>query len=308
MKNKLKKYYELMLNKKISPYSRIVNFYLKRILTFISTLVIMIIFQINVYVALYFSFLILAFYHYSDKKIESKKLNNYISFLRDKISQEIFWKKIKSMDEEDFNIFIGDLLESLPQFSEIRETYFNNQAVDFIVKFNESEIPIKSHLLDGENAVEAYSAREFSRYMSKHKYKKGIIISTTDFRENTKSYCELITEKRKINLLGKNDLYQMAIEAGKNPTKHEIDDAILKRIEYRERAFKNAQKKIFAKSNSSNYILAGTFLLLFSIFISGTTNYIYYLASLFLFVFAAVSFLLGIKKEKNNYNWQDKII
>ncbi|SMB92652.1 Restriction endonuclease [Desulfonispora thiosulfatigenes DSM 11270] len=305
MKKKLENYYYNSLKKKEAPYAKTIKTFFKHLFIFIILVSVLVYYVDNILIVTLLSLGGFHFFYYSNKKIEKKKMNKFIKGLRNNISQEIFWKRIKGMDKDDFVVFIQSVLEGLPQFTEVTKS---GQEIDLEAKFNDENIVITCHLLDGENAVEAYSARELSRFMSKNNFDKGIIISSTDFRESTKTFCEIIKEKRKILLLARHDLLEMARDADKLPLNSEIDDAILKRIEYKERAWKHTQEKIFAKSNLSNYILGGFFLLIFGIFMEGKINLLYYVASFLLFSFGAISFWVGIKKENIDYKWEDKII
>lgn len=257
----------------------------------------------NIYLVIITSIIGLSSYYFIHKKIVKKQRKKKIIEIRNKISQEIFWRKVKGMDQYDFLSFIQGILEKLPEFSEIEKTY---QDIDFKAKFNNENIVINCHLLDGENAVEASAARSLSRFMNKNSYETGMIITTTDFRDSTKSFCEIIQKKRKIILLAREDLYKMARDAKSLPSDTEIDDTILKRMEYKKRAWKNAQTNLFSKTNLKNYILGGLFLLIFAYFVEGKISFLYYISSILLFSFGFISFWVKVKDEDIDCTWQDK--
>ena len=67
-----------------------------------------------------------------------------------------------------------------------------------VAKEKDQWVAIQCHILDDEDMVEARQARELSKAMSARGYSQGIIISTTDFRQATIDFCNLISENGKL--------------------------------------------------------------------------------------------------------------
>jgi len=291
--------------------SRLINYFFTRFLVLISAFLIFIFVSEGKHV--YASFIagssVLIIYHLIVKTIEQKKLDKIIKQVREKVATEDFWKKIQTLDKDAFVLFLKEILEKLPDFSDVEiADNLDSEGINLICKHKGEWSAIQCHLLDGDDAVEARNARELSRAMSKRKYKKGFIISTTDFRDNTKLFCNLIKEKRQINLLSKKELIEMAKDAGKFPSEEEVKNLILKKVEHRERVWQEAREKIFARPRIMSYFIYGTFLILLSMVINlRILKYIYFICALVLYMFGIIGFIFSLKREQVASKWQNKI-
>ena len=307
-KNKINSFYlNCLYNGQTLP-TRIFNFFLNRMLVFIISFLLFILFTEGerFYASFAAAFSVLLIYHFIMKYLEEIKLNQVIYKVNEKIGRENFFKKIKSMDHESFINFIKEILEELPGFADIQVTeYLEDEGINLLCQYRGELTAIQGHLLDGENMVEARRARQLSRAMSKRGYKKAIIISTTDFREDTKLFCDLIREKRQISLLGQEEFIQMAKDAGKFPNEAEIRNLILKKLEHKERVWHKNSKKIFAKPRITGYLVYGIFLLFIGFF-EGDFQHLYWLCALILFVFGLTGIFLNMTPKKSlAASWQD---
>jgi len=262
---KVENFYKNYLYQGRSYHSRFFNYFFTRFLIFIGAFLVFIYISEGerLYASLASGISVLIIYHLVTITLEGKRLENIKSEVNKRLAAEEFWKKIQALDKEGFILFIKEMLANLPGFYDVEVVnHLESEGINLICKYQGELVAVQCHLLDGENTVEPREARELSRAMSRRKYKKGIIISTTDFRDNTKAFCELIQEKRDIKLLGEHEFMQMAQEAGKFPIEDEVKNIILKKVEHKERIWLNAQKKIFARPRIMPYFIYGTIFLL----------------------------------------------
>lgn len=312
-KKRIKAYYLGVLFKGQSPFIRVLNYFSYRLLVLLGAFLFFLYFTegqrpLSAFCA---GVSVLVIYHLAESHLFNKKFSRLKQDVNFKIGEEEFWRRIKTMDKEGFIAFIQEILSRLPGFSELQITEnLENEGIDILCKYGAEPIAIQCQLLDGDNAVESKDARELSRAMSRRKYVKGIIISTTDFRDDTKRFCSLIKEKRKIKLLGKKELIQMAIEAGKYPSEDEINDLILKKIEYQSRIFLEAREKLFIKPRLKPYFIYGTLLFCCGLlFFEQGFKFFYFLGAAALYMLGIIGFILNLNTFKGQVNsrWQDKL-
>lgn len=251
---------------------------------------------------------VLFIYHFVLKHLNEKRFEQVKNEVNKKIAEEEFWRRIKAMDKEGFVGFVKEILEKLPQFSEVEITeHSESEGIDLIAKYQNQLVAIQCQFLDDDNTVESKSARELSKAMSRRKYIQGIIFSTTDFRDDTKRFCSLIKDKRQIILLNAKEFVQMAIDADKYPGGEEIKDLILKKIEQEARAFRDAREKLFAKPQIIPYFIYGTLLLGCGMLFNLSIKYLYYLGALGLYYLGATGLLINQQNKKRQAyrGWQD---
>ncbi|MDK2822492.1 MAG: hypothetical protein PWQ67_879 [Clostridia bacterium] len=294
-----------------SYHSRILKYFIYRVLILLISFLVFFYFSEGRFLASFASsFSVLIIYHIIVKLIEQKRLQLTIEQVNEKLATEEFWKRIKSMEKDSFVFFVKEILSNLPGFSEIEITdHLESEGINIICKYKEELIAVQCHLLDDDNAVEARSARELSRAMSRRKYKKGIIISTTDFRNETKEFCNLIKDKREIKLLDKKFFVQMVKDAGKFLKEDEVNNLILRKIEHNERLWQEAREKLFDKPRILPYFLYGSVLLILSIIINSHIKYFYYTGALVLYMLGIIGVIstFNNKQKKIFTQWNDQI-
>ncbi|MGI6227445.1 MAG: restriction endonuclease [Peptococcales bacterium] len=310
-KNQIDAYYQNQLYGGQAKYLRVFNYFFYRLLVLIGSVLFFFYFAglEKPWSAFWAGVSVLIIYHFSVNYLKEKKLRELTLEINKKISEEEFWRRIKTMDKEGFIIFIRELLLKLPSFTQVKINEQYEDGIDIFAKYHKEIVAIQCHPLDGDEMVESKSAREFSRGMSRSKIEKGIIISTTDFREDTKRFCNLIKDKRQIKLLGAKDVMQMAMDAGKFPQKDEITDLILKKIEHEARSFQETREKLFAKPQIVPYFFYGTLLLVGGLLFNFNAKYLYYIGAGGLYFLGIIGLVLNIqnKNRKTLWGWQDKL-
>ncbi|KJS21287.1 MAG: hypothetical protein VR72_11065 [Clostridiaceae bacterium BRH_c20a] len=311
-KNRIKGYYLSHLYQGQSFYGRAFNYLCYRVLVLAAAFIFFLYFTEGEHILFVFitAVSVLVIYHLAALYITNKKLEYVKREVGERLAQEEFSVRVNSMEKESFVIFIQDLLTNIGEFSQVEITeHLESEGIDLIAKYQGELVAIQCHSLAGENAVESRSARELSKAMSRRKYDKGIIISTTDFRDDTSYFCNLIREKRRIILLGQKELIQMAKDAGKYPREEEIKDLLLKKIEHQARTFQGARQRVFAKPRLMPYFLYGTVLLIFGLLIDLSPKYLYYFGAGGLYLLGVIGIVFTFKDNKGitNSGWQDKL-
>ncbi|KJS83744.1 MAG: hypothetical protein JM58_12145 [Peptococcaceae bacterium BICA1-8] len=311
-KNRINGYYLSHLYQGQSFYARAFNYLCYRVFVLAAAFIFFLYFTGGEHILFVFitAVSVLIIYHLAARYITNKKLEYVKREVNESLAQEEFSVRVNSIEKESFVIFIEDLFTNIEEFSEVEITeHLESEGIDLLGKYQGELVAIQCHSLDGENAVESRSARELSKAMSRRKYNKGIIISTTGFRDDTSYFCNLIREKRKIILLGQKELIQMAKEAGKYPREEEIKNLLLKKIEHQARDFQAARERVFAKPRITPYFVYGTILLIFGFMIDLSPKYIYYLGAGGLYLLGIIGIVVALKnnKEVSNFGWQEKL-
>ncbi|NLT94759.1 MAG: restriction endonuclease [Clostridia bacterium] len=312
-KKRINSYYLGVIYNGQSAFLRAWNYLFYRMLVLVSSILFFLYFSEGqkLFSAFFAGVSVLLIYHFIAKYFYNKQFTQVKREVNLKLAEEEFWRRIKAMDKESFVQFVAEILNRLPFFSEIEITeHLENEGIDILCKYGDQLTAIQCQLLDGDNAVESRDARQLSKAMSRRKYSRGFIISTTDFRDDTKRFCNLIKEKRQIKLLGQKELIQMAIDAGKYPKEEEINDLILKKIERQNRVFQEAREKLFNKPRLKPYFLYGTFLLVLGLFLFDKgPKFLYLLGASGLYLLGITGFFLNLKNFKGRENgpWFDKL-
>lgn len=300
-KDKIKKYYLGKLYQGQAAYTRWLNFFFYRLVVFLGAFFFFLLYSQGKMVLISFlsGISVLLIYHYLAQKIEKRQLANVIAEENAQLAYGEFRRRLKGLDKDGFTAFIGEILSSLPQFSQLERTeHLESEGVDFICKYQGELTLIQCHLLDGEEAVESRNARKLSRAMSKRKYSQGIIISTTDFRKDTEIFCDLVKEKRKIQLWNEKKLVEMVKASGNYPKEEEIKDLLLKHLEHQERKWPQTGEKILGKTRIIPNVFYGCFLIFLSNFTLPSFRYLYYGGAFLLFILSLVGFIMGKNKVK----------
>ncbi|MFZ5943022.1 MAG: restriction endonuclease [Bacillota bacterium] len=296
-----------------SVYARWLNTFLYRFLVFAVAFLLFLLSSngTKIVISLVSAISVVVIYHYVAGRFKQKKLKKTKETVNQGLAGDIFWKKIRTMDRELYIDFIADLFTKLPGFSEVEKTDFlQSEGINIICRYKGELTAVQCHLLEGEDTVEARSVRELSRAMSIRKYTSGIVISTTDFRNDAKNFCSLIKDKREIILLGKNELVSMAKEGGKYSSDEEVKNLLIKRIEHRERLWQDAGNKIFSKPRVATYFIYGTVLLVLGTIINLNIKYLYYFSTVVLYSIGIFTIFHSYKtRDLGNKlpSWQDKL-
>jgi len=311
-KNRIDAYYNSYLYSGQSQYVRLFNYFVVRVLVLMGAFLFFLYFTAGQkpLSAFWAALSVLVIYHFAANYQKDKRLTRVKDEVNAKIAEEEFWQRINAMDKEGFVLFIQEMLSGLPGFTQIESTeYLESEGIDLIGKYNNELLAFQCHLLDGEDAVESQKARALSKAMSRRGYCKGIIISTTDFRDDTKHFCKMVKDKRQIVLLARKDLVQMAKDAGKYPREEEIKDLILKKIEHHNRIFLESHAKLFAKPRLLPYFLYGTLLLGSGMLFNMGLKYLYYLGASGLYFLGITGLIVNLQHQKRQSRpgWQDKL-
>lgn len=300
-------YYYSHLYQEQSYPSRVLQFYLTRFFVLGTSFIILLFYSggERLVAAFLAALALVVIYHLIAKTIEGKMIERIVKKLRNEVREEEFWKRIKTYDKDSFSNFIREVLTKHPQYSEVSLTPdLEYQGINMVAKEKEQWVAIQCHILDDEDMVEARQARELSKAMSARGYSQGIIISTTDFRQATIDFCNLISEKRKINLINKKELFKMAQKAEQLPTETEVNDLILKKIENQHRLWRENQGKIFAKPRALPYFLYGTFLIAMGFIWNGGVPFLYFGSASVLYTLSLLSLIINFTSNPIPFIWK----
>ncbi|MFZ7103689.1 MAG: restriction endonuclease [Peptococcaceae bacterium] len=299
-KSRVEDYYLKQLYKGQAAYTRWFNFFIYRILVLGGSFFTFLVFTggNKVLISLFAGISVLGCYHFLAKRVEKIRLAQVIQKENAKLANEEFVKSLKAMDKESFVSFIFAVLAKLGDFTELTKTdYLESEGINFICKYQGELTLVQCHLLDGEDTVGSRYVRELSRAMSKRKYIRGLIISTTDFRDDARIFCDLIKDKRNIILWDCKELIRISREAGKYPQDADIKDLILKRMEHQERNWQDAQRRILGKTRITPYFIYAAVLVGASNFIHTGLKYIYYGGAAVLFALGTLGLITSLRSR-----------
>lgn len=173
-----------------------------------------------------------------------------------RVYSEIMNKTIDEMKEYIQKIF-SPMGFSGFEFKEVDQNYILLNSV-----YNREEIMILFNIYKNDFDVELKEVKEFIDILDYNNVKKGIIVTTSDFTNDSYNYVKKLKEQYGLLLVNKEQLLKIIENNGFFPNNEEIDEIIESKISKREKKWDNYKKVALSKNKIKGYIILSIYLII----------------------------------------------
>lgn len=159
--------------------------------------------------------------------------------------------------------------------------------------YKNDKIMILFNIYKNDFDVELKEVKEFIYTITDNRIKKGILVTTSNFTNDSYDFINKLSENYTLLLVNKEQLLKIIEESGLFPNEEEIDEMIESKISRKRNRLNEYKKTVLSKSKIKGYIILSLYLILTSWY---TPYIIYYIivASLIL-ALALIIFIFNIR-------------
>lgn len=302
-KYKLNSFYISRTKKKKALFARGMDRVFLSVLTFIILNLLFIFKWNNLYISILLSFVFTACIYLILRIKEKNDIKKAKKITTEKIVEEIIYNDLINRSSEKFKEFFISLFKELG-FNAEDDT--KNEDFYIEVYKNDSKIGINLLQYSVDYSANENIIREFFIKLKKNNVNKGIIITTSNFNEETVNLANKLEKYKKIDLINIKDLICILKNTKLFPKEKEIESYILNKINIKTKTIREQIKDIISPDKWKKYLISGLSIWVFGQF---TDFYIYYaIISTILFSLGIASFIRKVicyfyrnKKEDSKY-------
>ncbi|MDR5658016.1 restriction endonuclease [Serpentinicella sp. ANB-PHB4] len=226
----------------------------------------------NVYTSGLTALVILTVIHFILIKHREKKLSKNKILKRKSLAGQKVYKELTNKTQEEAQDYIYNLLSTL-HFKNIKFESVQNKVIELNAALNGERVNILFYLYKADVDVELKEVREFFQNSVKNEVNKGVVITTSDFTQDTYNFLEQLHGKFKLILINKDMLLRVIDKCNLFPDEDEIDEIIENKISKKERKWSQYKNVMFSGQKVKGYFLLSIYLLILSRHIPYSTYY-----------------------------------
>ncbi len=234
---------------------------------------------------------------YIVRRVRFKKIKKIIDeeLVKENIRKQLINKEPNNLIEYMQSVFKKN------DISNIKLSAMNN--IDMIGDYKNDTIAIKCFQYNEDYKVSNRDIREFLISLSKLELKKGIVISTSSYSKEVKRFLDKIEKHIEIQLVDMDKFIKILKQAKMYPTKNEIEEYILDRIDDKRNKLNQYRKVIFSKNKIRKYILISIIIYFWGKVTPYEAYYtiVSYLLILLAFIIIIVNIVLFYKSKQEAY-------
>lgn len=193
-------------------------------------------------------------------KVNNRRLKESIKNINKNLIIEKVYRKLMNKSTDSYVEYIKEILLNL-NVKDMRNTI--SKDLDIIGIRNGEKIGIKCYQYSEEHNVDENDIKNFFIEIRDNDIEKGIIITTSSFSDEAKTFFENI-EYVNVIFLTIEDIIEIIKETSLYPTEKAIEEMILRKLDKRRVKVRDEGKKIISKDNTKSCIIAGIVIILFS--------------------------------------------
>ena len=262
MTNKLriKRYYSIKINNGMGYIASIIDKFMFRFFVFLSLFVYLFIKSNNLLMTILITTAGIVIYFLVAHKINNKKLRENIKIINKKLTVEKIYRKLMNKSTDNYIEYIKEILGN-HGVVDMRNTIRKDLDVIGVVK--DQRVGIKCYQYSEEHKVDENDMKNFFIESRDNDIKKGIIITTSSFSEDARTFFEHL-ENIEVSFMTIEDIIEIIKDTSLYPEKKDIEKMILKELDATRLKVRNEGKKIISKDNTKSCIISGIVLILFS--------------------------------------------
>lgn len=203
-----------------------------------------------------------------------------------RVYNEIMNKTVDEMKEYIKEVF-APMGFSKFNFIECDQRYI---LLNFV--YREEEIMLLFNIYKSDFDVELKEVKEFVYLLTDNKIKKGILVTTSDFTNDSYDFVSKLNEKYGLLLVNKEQLLKIIENNGLFPNDEEIDEIIESKISRREKKWGKYKKVALSKNKIKGYVILSIYLAVTAWYTPYTIYYM--IVSSIILALAFITFLSNI--------------
>lgn len=262
MTNKLriKRYYSIKINNGMGYIASLIDKLVFRFFIFLCLFIYLFIKTNNLPITILITSASMFIYLVIAHKVNKKKLKENIKEINKKLTIEKIYRKLMNKSTDNYIEYIKEILENYGVV-EMKNTI--RKDLDIIGILKGDKVGIKCYQYSEEHKVDENDMKNFFIESRDNDIKKGIIITTSSFSEDAKTFFEHL-KNIEISLMTIEDIIEIIKDTSLYPEQSGIEKMILKELENTRLRVRNEGKKIISKDNTKSCIISGMVIILFS--------------------------------------------
>ncbi len=241
--------------------AKILDFMISRIMVFFIAFIVSF-FKTGVFnKSLIITIVCVCIFHVISIKLRDKKLEIMKKQKRRYIASQKIYQEIMNNTVEELKKFIIEILEKTGFYGFIHK-WSNHKLIIYEALYNEESILISTYIYKNDYYVELKDLKEFINYLRVENYRKGILMTTSDFTKDCYQYLDQMGDEYKILLLNKEMMLKLIEKNDMFPSEEEIDELVENKISRKEAVWEKYKSTMLANKKSRSYFLLSVFLLL----------------------------------------------
>ena len=265
---RVKRYYAIKINNGMGYLASLIDKIMFRSFISIALLIYLYIKTNNHILSLILTIIIISIYSLITYKVNRKKLNQNIRIIDKELIVEKVYSKLMSKSTDDYVDYIKDILSNY-NVKDMKDII--RKDLDLVGTMNNEKVGIKCYQYSEDHKVDKNDMKNFFIEIRDKDIKKGIIITTSSFLEDARTFFDNM-EGIEVEFITIKDIIEKIKDTNLYPRKKDIKKMILKQLDDNRSKVKNESRKIISKDNTKSCIITGVVIIVFS----KLTNYTLY--------------------------------
>lgn len=220
-----------------------------------------------------------------------RKFNSMKNQKRRHIASQRVYSEIMNKTVYEMKDYIEGLFSSMG-FKDFNLEQSHERSIVLSTMYKEEKIMILFNMYKNDFDVELKEVKEFNNMIVENKAKKGILITTSDFTNDSYNH---IDKDSSILLINKDKLLRIIEDNGLFPNAEEIDEMIENKISKKEKIWAKYKQSALSKNNIKKYIVLSSYLAIAAWYTQYTVYYM--IISSFILALTLINFLFNIFRK-----------
>lgn len=290
---RFRNYYTSAKDDKRSNIAKVFDYSIWRILIFFITFLYVYLNINRLYLSILLTTLSFAIIHTLAIVGRKRKFNHMKKQKRHYIASQRVYSEIMNKTVDEMKEYMKELFTSIG-FKDLNLEESNKKSILLATIYKKEKIMILFNMYKNDFDVELKEVKEFSNIIKENCAKKGILITTSDFTNDSYDY---IKENSSLILINKENLLKIIEDNGLFPNNEEIDEIIESKISKKEKRWIKYKELALAKNNKKKYIVLSIYLAIAAWYTQYTIYYM--IISGFILSLAVITFLSNLFRKTN---------
>lgn len=301
---RFKAFYSNTQEDKRNDVAKVMDYVLWRCFIFFAAFILTFLRHVNLYRAMFIAIIITSVYHVISIKARKEKVNELKVQKRRTIASQRVYKEILNKTIDEMKEYIRIIFTKVG-FTDIEYANADHRSILLTANYNNNKVMLACYTYKNDFDVEVKDLKEFLCQLTQNNIKKGIIVTTSDFTQDSYHYLNQINDNYNLILLNREKLLKIIQANSMFPTEEEIDEVIENQISKKNKNWEKYKSAALSNKKIKGYLTLSIFLAIASFYIPYTMYYIV-VASITMLL-TLITFINYIRNKENNEEerWED---
>jgi len=304
---RFKNYYSSVKDDKRNAFAKIFDYSMWRMLVFFIAFLYLYLETNRLYISILLSSASFIVVHSLAIRGRKRKFEQMKDQKRRYIASQRVYNELMNKTVDEMKEYIKEIFSTMGfvefKFKEVDQRYILLNSV-----YKEEEIMLLFNIYKNDFDVEVKEVKEFIDVLEESKIKKGILITTSDFTNDSYDYVSNLNENCGLLLVNKEQLLKIIENNGLFPNDEEIDEIIESKISKREKKWDKYKKSALSKNKVKGYVILSIYLAVTAWYTPYTTYYM--IVSSVILALASITFISNIinktkGREENGVDFEE---